>query len=144
MADEEHEQRPCDNEVQRTRALTSAQNVHEPRRCRFEPRTDREAGEHHQRQTHAQHETIGDPLERVVAFAGAVLAIAGVAAIGALLFDMLLLSQGQTSKEMARTLGLSPRTVETHRAHVFEKLGADSLAQLVRGYAALVNEPGTA
>jgi FixJ family two-component response regulator len=30
--------------------------------------------------------------------------------------------------------------VETHRAHVFEKLQVDSLAQLVRGYAALVGE----
>ncbi|AOS77542.1 DNA-binding response regulator [Hydrogenophaga sp. PBC] len=52
--------------------------------------------------------------------------------------------EGLSNKAIARALDLSPRTVETHRAHVFEKLGADSLAQLVRGYAALVNEPGTA
>ena len=52
--------------------------------------------------------------------------------------------EGLSNKAIARALDLSPRTVETHRAHVFEKLGADSLAQLVRGYAALVNAPGTA
>lgn len=52
--------------------------------------------------------------------------------------------EGLSNKAIARALDLSPRTVETHRAHVFEKLGADSLAQLVRGYAALVNEPGAA
>ncbi|HSX93563.1 MAG TPA: response regulator [Hydrogenophaga sp.] len=55
-----------------------------------------------------------------------------------------LIIEGLSNKGIARALELSPRTVETHRAHVFEKLGADSLAQLVRGYAALVNAPGTA
>jgi len=55
-----------------------------------------------------------------------------------------LIVEGLSNKAIARALDLSPRTVETHRAHVFEKLGADSLAQLVRGYAALLNEPGTA
>ena len=37
--------------------------------------------------------------------------------------------EGLSNKAIARALDLSPRTVETHRAHVFEKLGADSLAQ---------------
>lgn len=55
-----------------------------------------------------------------------------------------LIVEGLSNKAIARALELSPRTVETHRAHVFEKLGVDSLAQLVRGYAALVNETGTA
>lgn len=55
-----------------------------------------------------------------------------------------LIVEGLSNKAIARALDLSPRTVETHRAHVFEKLGVDSLAQLVRGYAALVNEAGTA
>ena len=55
-----------------------------------------------------------------------------------------LIVEGLSNKAIARALDLSPRTVETHRAHVFEKLGVDSLAQLVRGYAALVNETGTA
>ena len=46
--------------------------------------------------------------------------------------------QGQTAKEIARALGLSPRTVETHRANLAAKLETDSLAQLIRQYAALV------
>jgi len=44
---------------------------------------------------------------------------------------------GLTNKEIARALALSPRTVETHRANLFAKLGCDSLAQLIRRYAAL-------
>lgn len=51
-----------------------------------------------------------------------------------------LIVEGLSNKAIARALDLSPRTVETHRAHVFEKLRVDSLAQLVRGYAALVAE----
>jgi len=53
-----------------------------------------------------------------------------------------LIVEGLTNKEIGRALGLSPRTVETHRANVFAKLGVESLAQLVRGYAALVEEAG--
>jgi two-component system response regulator FixJ len=51
-----------------------------------------------------------------------------------------LIVAGLTNKEIARALDLSPRTVETHRANVFAKLGADSLAHLIRQYAALVDE----
>jgi FixJ family two-component response regulator len=47
---------------------------------------------------------------------------------------------GLTNKEAGRALALSPRTVETHRAHLFDKLGAPSLAQLIRLYADLVDE----
>lgn len=46
--------------------------------------------------------------------------------------------EGLTNKAIARVLGLSPRTVETHRANVFAKLEAESLAQLIRRYAVLV------
>ncbi|MBB3176328.1 response regulator transcription factor [Variovorax sp. Sphag1AA] len=46
---------------------------------------------------------------------------------------------GLTNKEIARTLALSPRTVETHRANLFAKLECDSLARLIRRYAALVD-----
>ena len=49
---------------------------------------------------------------------------------------------GLTNKEIARALALSPRTVETHRANVFAKLDCDSLARLIRRYAALVDDVG--
>ncbi len=40
--------------------------------------------------------------------------------------------RGASSKEAARTLGISPRTVEFHRANVMQKLGAKNSADLVR------------
>jgi FixJ family two-component response regulator len=43
-----------------------------------------------------------------------------------------LLASGKANKMMAQDLGLSQRTVEIHRAHVMEKMGAKSVAQLVR------------
>src|SRR5262245_25208002 len=39
---------------------------------------------------------------------------------------------GRPNKEIAATLGLSPKTVEVHRAHVMEKMQATSVAELVR------------
>ena len=51
-----------------------------------------------------------------------------------------LIVAGLTNKEMGRALSVSPRTVETHRANLFAKLDIDSLAQLVRQYAAIVDE----
>lgn len=51
-----------------------------------------------------------------------------------------LIVAGLTNKEVARALGLSPRTVETHRANLFAKLEAESLAQLIRQYAQLVDD----
>jgi FixJ family two-component response regulator len=51
-----------------------------------------------------------------------------------------LIVEGLTNKEIGRVLGLSPRTVETHRANVFAKLQVESLAHLIRNYAALVVE----
>jgi two-component system, LuxR family, response regulator FixJ len=51
-----------------------------------------------------------------------------------------LIVEGLTNKEIGRALALSPRTVETHRANLFAKLQAESLAQLVRRYAALIAE----
>ena len=49
-----------------------------------------------------------------------------------------LIIEGLTNKEIGRALTLSPRTVESHRANLFAKLEAESLAQLIRRYAALV------
>ncbi len=43
-----------------------------------------------------------------------------------------LLTSGKANKMMAQDLGLSQRTVEIHRAHVMEKMGAKSVAQLIR------------
>ncbi len=55
-----------------------------------------------------------------------------------------LIVQGLTNKEIGRALGLSPRTVENHRAHVFDKLAVDSLAVLIRQYADLAEDAGHA
>ena len=41
------------------------------------------------------------------------------------------LAQGLSSKEIARRLNLSPRTVEMHRARLLRKLGVRSTAQLL-------------
>ncbi len=49
-----------------------------------------------------------------------------------------LIVAGLTNKEIGRALDVSPRTVESHRASLFAKLEAESLAQLIRHYAALV------
>ena len=45
---------------------------------------------------------------------------------------MALVVSGRSNKEIARQLGISPRTVESHRIHVMHKMGADSLVELVR------------
>ncbi len=49
-----------------------------------------------------------------------------------------LIVAGLTNKEIGRALDVSPRTVESHRANLFAKLEAESLAQLIRHYASLV------
>jgi FixJ family two-component response regulator len=43
-----------------------------------------------------------------------------------------MVASGKANKAMAADLGLSQRTIEIHRARVMEKMGASSLAQLVR------------
>ena len=42
------------------------------------------------------------------------------------------ITDGASNKEAGRTLGISPRTVEVHRARIMEKLGARNAADLVR------------
>jgi len=43
-----------------------------------------------------------------------------------------LMTQGKQNKSIAQDLGVSPRTVEIHRARVMEKMNAQSVAELVR------------
>ena len=43
-----------------------------------------------------------------------------------------LIAQGQTTKEMARTLSLSVKTVEMHRSQLMDRLGIHDVAGLVR------------
>jgi two-component system response regulator NreC len=43
-----------------------------------------------------------------------------------------LLGEGKSNKETAAALGISPRTVEVHRAAVMKKLGLNSFSELIR------------
>ena len=68
-------------------------------------------------------------IERVIADAGAGLANAWRRREGEVLAQLL---TGASNKEVARQLGISPRTIEIHRAHIMGKLGAKNAADLVR------------
>jgi FixJ family two-component response regulator len=69
------------------------------------------------RQTLAQHDAIRDRLASLTAREREVLE---------------LIVRGLASKVMAEEMGLSTRTVELHRSRVMGKMGASSIAQLVR------------
>lgn len=43
-----------------------------------------------------------------------------------------LVSEGHTTKEIAKTLHLSPKTVDSHREHIMEKLGIRNIAGLTK------------
>jgi two-component system, NarL family, response regulator NreC len=43
-----------------------------------------------------------------------------------------LVAEGMSAKETAKRLGMSPRTVETHRAHLMHKLGLHGRSELIR------------
>lgn len=45
---------------------------------------------------------------------------------------MKLVVSGKANKQVASDLGISPKTVEIHRAHVMQKIQVNSLAELVR------------
>ncbi|MBL8311390.1 MAG: response regulator transcription factor [Burkholderiales bacterium] len=51
-----------------------------------------------------------------------------------------LIVAGLTNKEAGRALGVSPRTVETHRANLFAKLESESLAALIRQYGRIIDD----
>jgi two-component system, LuxR family, response regulator FixJ len=42
-----------------------------------------------------------------------------------------LIANGASNKEAGRSLGISPRTIEVHRARIMEKLGAKNTVDLV-------------
>jgi FixJ family two-component response regulator len=52
---------------------------------------------------------------------------------------MHLVVQGRLNKQIAADLGLSHKTIEVHRAHVMEKMEAETLADLVRMAVAVEN-----
>jgi DNA-binding NarL/FixJ family response regulator len=43
---------------------------------------------------------------------------------------MRLLAHGESTKHIAHSLGISPKTVENHRARILEKMHADNPAQI--------------
>lgn len=45
---------------------------------------------------------------------------------------LLLLATGRSTREIAKELSISEHTVETHRKHLLEKLGAKNTAQLIK------------
>jgi two-component system response regulator FixJ len=51
------------------------------------------------------------------------------------------LVQGRANKIVAYELGISPRTVEIHRAHIMDKMNASSLSDLVRVVLAAGQDP---
>ena len=54
-----------------------------------------------------------------------------------------LMTQGKQNKVVGQELGVSPRTIEIHRARVMEKMGARSVAELVRMMLDLKHVPST-
>jgi PAS domain S-box-containing protein len=81
----------------------------------------------------------GRTLDRADPFACAVWMFEDISAKRPLAGDLTLrereiarqLMTGGTSKQIARVLGISPRTVEAHRARLMKKLGAGSHGELV-------------
>lgn len=50
-----------------------------------------------------------------------------------------LLLDGMSNKHIARELGLSPRTVETHRANLLKKMQVDSVTSLAKRLAGVTS-----
>jgi two-component system response regulator FixJ len=74
----------------------------------------------------AQNADAGDYLERSRA-------VEQIAALSPRETDVLrLVVAGRANKLIAQQLGISPRTVEVHRANLMRRLGAESLSELVR------------
>jgi DNA-binding NarL/FixJ family response regulator len=43
-----------------------------------------------------------------------------------------LLAEGKSNKEVASTLGVSTRTIESHRTHIMHKMNFASFSELIR------------
>jgi DNA-binding NarL/FixJ family response regulator len=43
-----------------------------------------------------------------------------------------LLADGRSNKEVASTLGVSTRTIESHRNHIMNKMNFSSFSELIR------------
>lgn len=43
-----------------------------------------------------------------------------------------MLADGNSIKEVAKTLGISPKTIETHKYHIMEKLNLQTMADLTK------------
>lgn len=54
---------------------------------------------------------------------------------------MALLMQAATTHEAARRMGISPKTIENHRAHNFAKLNVASVPELMRLMTQPLNPP---
>jgi len=54
-----------------------------------------------------------------------------------------MVTDGKSNREIAAALGVTPKTVEAHRARVMEKMRAESLAELVRMALIAGREEGT-
>lgn len=50
------------------------------------------------------------------------------------------IEHGSTSKQIARDLGISPKTVEYHRGHIMKKFGASTMAEVVHRHSATPTE----
>ena len=57
---------------------------------------------------------------------------------------MALLARGMSNKQMASELGTSVKTIKAHRARVKQKMGADSLSDLIRMSDRLIGPPNVA
>jgi PAS domain S-box-containing protein len=88
----------------------------------------------------------GQSLSRETPFACAVWMFEDISARRAVTTDLTVrereivrqLAAGQSSKQIARVLGISPRTVEGHRARIIRKVGASSASDMLARLMGLV------